>query len=83
MESIFTAKASRRLLLFPSRAVPGWTMLAILLIVLFHAERDHFPASASPAVGSLRMQLFIAKGAGKHCGILLVAMILPNAGVSV
>lgn len=58
-------------------------MLAIFLIVLFHAERDHLPASADPAFESLRVQLFIAKGAGKHCGVLLLAMILPNAAVLV
>ena len=40
--------------LFPFRAVHDGTAGAILLIVFFHAEGNHLPALADPAVGCLR-----------------------------
>jgi len=54
-------------------------MLAILLIVLFHAEGDRLPAAAEPAISGLDLQPFIAERAGKHGGIPNSPMILRKA----
>ena len=45
---------SKLLSLLPFRAVHDGTAGAILLIVFFHAEGNHLPALADPAVGCLR-----------------------------
>ena len=62
--------------LFPSRAFHDGTAITILLLVFFHAEGNHLPASADPAVGSLYLQLFITERAGKHSVVLLIEIIL-------
>ena len=58
---------SKLLSLFPFRAVRDGTASAILPVVFFHAKGNDLPAFADPTVGSLRLQLFITKRAGKHC----------------
>ena len=49
-----------------SRTVYDRTTGAIFLIVFFHAERNHLPATTDPAARGLRLKLIIAKWAGQH-----------------
>jgi hypothetical protein len=46
-------------------------MLAALLIVFFKTKGDRLSALALPALGCLRLQVLITKGADKHRGNMI------------